>query len=271
MKIKSVLITALAVFALAACGDDDENNATTNNATTNNSTAPTARVQIIHNAADPGAAIVDIYVNDELFLDDVAFRSATPYSDVPAGADLNIGIAPGDSASSDDALATFGPYNLAADSETLIVANGVLAPAEFEANPDGEDTAFGLWVAPAREMAADMTKFEFAVVHGATDAPTVDVSVQGADLTLVDDATYGAITDYIAVDPAAYTLDLTTADGATVVQSYSLDTSAFGGATAVVLASGFLSTGGDDPDTNGFELVYYTAAGGAGTAIPVAE
>ena len=56
--------------------------------------AQTARLQVIHNAADPLAASVDVYINGNKALDNFAFRTATPFIDVPSGADLNIGIAP---------------------------------------------------------------------------------------------------------------------------------------------------------------------------------
>ncbi len=59
--------------------------------------AQTARVQVIHNAADPAAASVDIYLmegsNELLKLDDFAFRAATPFVDAPAGVDLSVIIA----------------------------------------------------------------------------------------------------------------------------------------------------------------------------------
>ena len=80
---------------------------------------------------------------------------------------------------------------------------------------------------------------EFIAVHGASDAPTVDVRVGGTPL--VDDASYGDITGYIAVDPDTYILDVTTADGATTVASYSAPLDGLAGGTAVVFASGFLN------------------------------
>src|SRR5215204_6089454 len=67
----------------------------------------TARLQVIHNAADPAAATVDVYVNGTILLDDFAFRTATPYVNVPAGVQLNIGVAGGNSTSVNDTLKNF--------------------------------------------------------------------------------------------------------------------------------------------------------------------
>ena len=51
-----------------------------------------ARLQVIHNAADPIADEVDVYLNGTLALDNFAFRTATPFIDVPAGVEINIGL-----------------------------------------------------------------------------------------------------------------------------------------------------------------------------------
>ncbi|MDI6400824.1 hypothetical protein QLX67_02365, partial [Balneolaceae bacterium ANBcel3] len=53
-----------------------------------NASTSTARAQIIHNSADPAAAVVDVYVNGDLFYDSLAFRAATPFVDVPAETEL---------------------------------------------------------------------------------------------------------------------------------------------------------------------------------------
>ena len=201
----------------------------------------TARLQVIHNAADPAAAEVDIYVNDVLTLDDFAFRAATPYIDVPGGVELVIGVAPGTGTGPGDIIATF-PVTLMAGETYAVIANGVLDPSMFAANPDGLDIAFTLFPkAGAREAAMDMSMVEFFAFHGSTDAPTVDVIARGV-ATLVDDAAYGDMTDYLAVPPASYILDVTPgSDNSTIVASFEADLSGLAGGAAVVFASGFLS------------------------------
>ena len=66
--------------------------------------AQTARLQIIHNSPE---IAVDIYVNGALTFDDVAFRTATPFFDIPADVMLSVAIAPATSTSVADAVATF--------------------------------------------------------------------------------------------------------------------------------------------------------------------
>ena len=212
---------------------------------TNTVSAQNARVQIIHNAADPAAAAVDIYVNGTLTLDDFAFRTATPYLDLPGNTDLEIGVAPGNSTGAGDALATFN-VNLTPDETYAVIANGVLEPAGFAANPDGRDTGFTLFVKDdAREASTNANEVQFFAGHAASDAPTVDIIARDV-ATLVDDAAYGDLTGYIGVPAAAYTLDVTPgSDNSTVVASFTADLSGLAGGAAVVLASGFL-----DPSAN---------------------
>ena len=207
------------------------------------------------------AGSVDIYLNGSLLLDDFAFRTATSFIDAPAGVELNVGVAPGNSGSANDTLKNF-PVTLENGNTYVAIANGILDPNSYASNPDGRNTAFTLFVQPmAREtgMGGDV---DFFALHGATDAPTVDVIARGV-ATLVDDAAYGDITGYISVPPANYTLDLTLADGTTLVQSYVADLRTLGGGSAVVFASGFL-----DPSTNqngeAFGLFFALADGTVG-------
>jgi hypothetical protein len=206
--------------------------------------AQTARLQVIHNAADPGAVSVDIYLDGALLLDNFGFRDATPYIDAPAGTPINIGVAGPNSTSAADTIKNF-TVTLTENETYVAIANGVLDPNSFAANPDGRSTAFTLLVkAMARENGTS-SDVDFFVLHGSTDAPTVDVLARRV-ATLVDDAAYGDITDYITVPAASYILDVTPgSDNSTIVVSFEADLSGIGGGAAVVFASGFL-----DPSAN---------------------
>jgi hypothetical protein len=55
-----------------------------------------ARVQAIHNAADPALATVDVYLDTILLVPNFNFQQATPYIDAPAGINFDISLtAPG--------------------------------------------------------------------------------------------------------------------------------------------------------------------------------
>lgn len=202
----------------------------------------TGKVQVIHNAADPGATMVDVYLNGALALEDFMFRSATPFIELPAHLNHYISIAPPNSNSVDDALATF-TASIAEDEAYQIVANGVLSPGDFAVNPDGESTAFTLFVIPtAREEAEDASEVDFRVLHGASDAPAVDVRLSGGGPVLVPNAAYGDVSSYISVPAASYSVDITLpGDPNTVVATYDVDVTGLSGGAALLLASGFLS------------------------------
>jgi hypothetical protein len=213
-----------------------------------------ARLQVIHNAADPAAGEVDIYVNGALLLDNFAFRAATPFIDVPAEVTLNIGVAPGNSSSVADTLVNI-PVMLADNVSYIAIANGVLNPANFASNPDGISTGFMLFAkADAREASTVEEEVQFFVFHGSTDAPAVDVLARGVG-KIIDNAPYGAMTDYLSVPAAAYVLDITPAgQNETVVATIEADLSGLAGGAAAVLASGFLSPG-DNQDGEAFALI----------------
>lgn len=207
--------------------------------------AQTAQVQVIHNAADPAAAVVDIYIEEvsteNPAIPDFAFRSATGYLDLPAGTPLTVTIAPGNSSSASDGLASF-VFTLAEGEAYQLIANGVLDPAAFAANPDGVATAFTLLVNDAGQTAStEPDEVQFNVVHGATDAPAVDVVARGV-ATLVDGAAYTDRTDYIGVPAGDYVIDITPAGSSeTIVATFRAELSGAEGAALTVLASGFLN------------------------------
>jgi len=226
-------------------------------------TAQTARVQVIHNCADAIADEVDVYLNGTLLLDDFAFRTATPFTDVTAGSPITVAIAPKNSTSVADSIYSL-TTTLTANATYVALANGIVSTSGYNPVPDFELDIYAM----GREAASNGTNTDLLVVHGSTDAPTVDVR-SGIE-TLVDDISYGNFSNgYLELPTADYTIRLTNTTGAQTVQTYSAPLSTLGltGGAGVVVASGFLNPAAN---SNGPAFGLYVAlpTGGAMIALP---
>jgi hypothetical protein len=201
--------------------------------------SPTARVQVIHNSADQAASIVDVYLDGTLLIDDFAFRTASPFIDAPATQSISIAIAPSNSTSVSQAIATF-TYNLAINETYVLVAEGIVSPTGYNPATPFDISVYG----SGREAASITGNTDVLVHHGATDAPVVDVRERTLGVTIVDDAAYGDFTDYLELPTADYiTLQVRPAGVPSAIASYDapLATLNLDDAAIVVLASGFLN------------------------------
>lgn len=200
---------------------------------------PTARIQIIHNSADALAEAVDVYLNDELIIDDFAFRSATPFVPVPAGVELNIEIAASNSTDSSNPLYTITP-TLEAGETYVAIASGLIDNANYTPFQPFEVRVFPL----GREAAEVASNTDVLVFHGATDAPAVDVFESSVPAgTVVEDIAFGEFQGYLPLPTGNYTLDVQDATGTVTVASFQapLETLQLQGAALTVMASGFLN------------------------------
>ena len=190
--------------------------------------SPVARVQVIHNAIAP---TVDVYANDDLLIDDFAFRTATPFVFVPAGVDIDLGVAPENSSSADDAIATFS-VNLDNGKTYIVAASGILGdlstPFTLNINTGG------------REAAADTNTVDIAVLHGSPNAPAVDVDAVLVANDVITNLAYGEFTPYLSIPPDVYDFAVRPASNPNVVASFRANLSSLGGGAAYVFASGLL-------------------------------
>ena len=187
---------------------------------------PYARVQVIHNSPEP---TVDVYVGNDLLINDFAYRTATPYVDVPADVAFSINVAPENSASAADAIASF-PVTLAEGVSYTVFAGGIVGDPT---------TPFTLFADAAQEASVDPDKVDFSAHHGSTNAPAVDVAVVGVG-DIITNLAYGEFTGYLSVDPASYLLQVKPAGQPDVVATFEADLSGLAGGAARVFASGFL-------------------------------
>ncbi len=268
-KLRMALVACLASLGmvLGACDGDDENNG--NNGTTDvgqdvmedtgedtgNDTMDdtgdeeTAMVQVIHASPDPAAAVVDVWVEgqESPLLDDFEFKSATPYTALPAGVALNIGIAAGDSTSYDDSLKTWEGVEFDVDSENVVIAHGLVSPT-------GDQPALDLLVTPGKSAPTDDASDELKVAHTSPDAPTVDIVPNNSTDNTIPDLAYGAAIGYLPVPNGILLADVVVSE--TGARAASFQTPELtGGSTWVVLATGFLSPPDDDSPAFGLTAV----------------
>jgi hypothetical protein len=219
------------------------------------STITSTRLQAIHNCADAGAATVDVWFKSAttgtaaiLLIDNFAFRTASPFIDVPTAQVVTLSIAPPSSTSAAAAIANF-TYNLAPTSKYQLIASGILSSTGY--TPGTSTVPFNLAAnASVRERAITANNTDVLIFHGATDAPAVNVLAQGAG-TIAANMAYGTYNSagylQLATNTSAgnFTLHVTNVAGTSTVASYlaPLNTLSLTGSAITVLASGFLVPG----------------------------
>lgn len=206
-----------------------------------------ARVQLAHNSPYAAAAVVDVYVEGALLLDNFAYREATPFVDLPSNIDVKIDITAPD-APDNSAPVYSSTVNLGSGS---YIAVAIGDPAGTEGQP-----AFGLAVATnAREAANDPTMIEVLKFNGSPDSGPLDLYAR--DLGQVaDDLAFGQYSsDYGAGAPAVYTVDVVeSADTSITIGTFEADYSA--GGALLLAATGFVSPATDTDPGFGLLAIY---------------
>lgn len=199
--------------------------------------APTARIQLIHNSADASAAKIDLYVNGVLDIEDLAFRTATPFEDVPAGVDINLVITPANTPIENGVPIT---VNFENGKTYVVVAAGNISTTGFDpAKP------FNLFVYDlGREAAINPANVDLLAFHGSTDAPIVSVWETGVgNVQLIQTLDFGKFSGYLSLPLNDYILEIRDATGTSKLAAYkaSLSTLGLQGTALTVVASGFLN------------------------------
>ncbi|PSL41393.1 uncharacterized protein DUF4397 [Planomicrobium soli] len=161
--------------------------------------AETAKVRVVH--ASPDAPAVDVYVNGELTLENVAFKANSGYLDVPAGThDVEV-FANGSEYAEGEGVLQADLAVEAGKAYTAAAANTVDA-LEFVVAEDSMEVTEG--------------KAKVRIGHLSPDAPAVDVGLIGGD-ALFSGAEFPGITDYSEVDAGTYDLEIRLPDGTQVL------------------------------------------------------
>ncbi|RMF52408.1 MAG: DUF4397 domain-containing protein, partial [Bacteroidetes bacterium] len=201
------------------------------------------RLQIVHNAADPALAQVDLHpggvgTGSPISLN---FREATPtiFVDGPTGASEVLAVTP--RGQTTPILANLSVSLPAAGKNHVVFIQGVGNPSQFAANPDGRSTALTLSSILDIRGWELSGSFSYVPFHGVTDAPAVDLYVGGSPVGL--SLRYLDFASRVTV-PAGSSgqVEVRPAGQSTPAATFSLAaTQTPGGKGAILFASGFLN------------------------------
>lgn len=163
--------------------------------------AQSGQIQWVHASADSVLAVVDVYVDGVLAIDDFAYQTATPFMDPSVGSH-EVAVALGSSASVADSIASF-TIEIADDQDYHAIIAGVLDPNEFRPNPDGRSTRLNLFVLDgALQAPPNPQQFATRQFYCVTDLTAIAFS-EGSNV-LFQTVRYGEVTAYVEAAPDRY-------------------------------------------------------------------
>ncbi len=222
-----------------------------------------ARVQLIHSCADTLADTVDVYVNNDLVLDDVPYLSATNFMDAPAKTPLDIGIARMNSLSSSD---TF--YNLHTTFDSagtyILVTHGIESSTGYNPAPPFDLKVYN----QAKEDPSTSGATDMLFMHGSTDKPGFTID-QGSNnwLSTIYDGSFSS--SYITKPSSDYIITLKdiTDPNDTIRYNAALQSLGFANKAITIVAAGFKNPGNN---SNGDTFRLYVAVPEGGPLFPLA-
>jgi hypothetical protein len=212
------------------------------------------------------AETVDVWLNNDLLLDDFMFRTASPFVDAPSGVNLRINIKGPDSMDPNDPIWS-NDYVLEDGKTYILIANGIVSASGYDPVQPFDIYVYDM----GRETATSMDNTDVLVFHGSTDAPTVDVVETGVGAgTIIDDFMYGDFAGYMELPTADYVLEVRDETGTSIVASYNapLATLGLNGGALAVVASGFLAP---QNNSNGAGFGLWVSLPTGGELIPLPE
>ena len=159
--------------------------------------ASTSYVRVIHTV--PDAPNVDVYANDEIVVDNLAFGDYTDYLPIPEGTyEITLYVA-----GTKDSPVLTDTLTVSANSVLTVAAVGNLSDIEYLAITDADEDE-----TPGRSM----VRF----LHLSPNAPAVDITLPDGKVIFSDTA-FLEITPYADVMPMEYTLQVRVAGTDNVV------------------------------------------------------
>ncbi|MFN8590972.1 MAG: DUF4397 domain-containing protein [Thermomicrobiales bacterium] len=157
-----------------------------------------SRVRVVH--ASPNAPNVDVYVDDALAIENLAFGKATALLQIPAG-EHNVKVTPAGETT---------PFVIDED----VVLDGC---ASYEVSATGLLVDIEAQVYPIPRTRLGKKTARVRIIHNSPGAPAVDVKVAGTDIFLAKNLAFPNAANPVEVPAGTYDVQVLVANTSTVV------------------------------------------------------
>ena len=202
-----------------------------------------AQVKIIHNAADTSLDSMDVYIDGIKQLDNFHFRKSTPFSNLPSGQQLDIGLAPYNSSNVNDTFVNF-QRSFTPDTHAVIFS-GVRNPSNYEDNPNGFDIEIGMYVKENIRASSheDINHIDLAVFQGVTDLRYMDFLINRRSI-YPDNLGYGHYSNFASIPLAWYLCDVTDSANSQFYHTaqWEFNSASLRGLAGLLFTSGFVDS-----------------------------
>ncbi len=205
-----------------------------------------ADLQIIHNSPYHS---IDVYVNNIGYVRDFSFRTATERVDVPATSLIGVALA------NEEIFADF-PFPLDINRSYVLAATGIVGD---------QNKPFDLVLSSLDTVASNRNYFALKLFHGVTDAPALDIYVNGS--MIAERLEFGRFNDYIQLPASDCILEVIETGSEIHFGSFNLALSQMQGKAGIVYGSGFMSP----TDTDSVFAMHLVTPDGQSTKLPVVE
>jgi hypothetical protein len=176
-------------------------------------------------------------VGDDVLFDSLAFRGSAVVNGLPFGEPFTMYI----ERENGSLLAFLNNMIIDRPVPRILTFIGVDDTTLFASNPEGRSTQFTFCMKELPFLAAESSSVQLVFVHAVTDAPTVNVALQGG-ATLVEGLSYGRAADtVVSLPPGQYVFDILRTSNGGVLGTYPIDLTGQAGEVVMLGFSGFLN------------------------------
>lgn len=227
-----------------------------------------AYVQFVNNCPIPKTDSVDIYIDNQLVYDNLAFRNSTAFIEVPANQVLAVKMV--DKSSPDASLPLYtAVFTLETQKDYVIIAEGIMTFGSETYLPI-KDFNLALYQ-PAADSSSVSSKVELMFAASSTDCPEVDINeITIPYYEIYNNMNYGMKSSYMLLDPDSLVIDLLFTSTFLNYNRYNLDLRPYAGKALSLISSGFINplVNNNGPS---FGLFLSLPQGGALLELPIWE